>query len=132
MHYQQLLNFLVPSNLFCYWYRYVSVYSLCYNGALTKEYVIQNSIWKPRVFCNQYVCLIFEKIRDMYLEGLMLKVAHLVQEWGWNRAEPSSFTEPYTSLVESRNCCCQFFLNWWYAVHEYAISQTVIEKWNIK
>ncbi|KAG6757743.1 hypothetical protein POTOM_038067 [Populus tomentosa] len=49
--------------------------------------------------------LIFEKIRDMYLEGLRLKIAHLVQEWGWNRAEPLSFSEPSTSLVENRNCC---------------------------
>ncbi|KAG6759611.1 hypothetical protein POTOM_036095 [Populus tomentosa] len=49
--------------------------------------------------------LIFEKIRDMYLEVLRLKIAHLVQEWGWNRAEPLSFSEPSTSLVENRNCC---------------------------
>ncbi|KAJ6899257.1 hypothetical protein NC652_025668 [Populus alba x Populus x berolinensis] len=49
--------------------------------------------------------LIFEKIRDMYLEGLRLKIAHLVQEWDWNRAEPLSFSEPSTSLVENRNCC---------------------------
>ncbi|KAJ6891100.1 hypothetical protein NC651_024570 [Populus alba x Populus x berolinensis] len=29
----------------------------------------------------------------------------LVSEWGWNRAEPLSFSEPSTSLVENRNCC---------------------------
>jgi hypothetical protein len=60
---------------------------------------------KTEGFLQSMGRLIFEKIRDMYLEGLRLKIAHLVQEWGWNRAEPLSFSEPSTSLVENRNCC---------------------------